>query len=231
MSAASPVEFRLRTTNTCLEQSEESLMTDTASQSPTLPDIGTEADLRLVLDAFREAGTDGLGGIVAGDVRLSSDRARAVIVALFGADASPAAAVSVFSTSDEGRLAVSLDFDLHRITKDIRGQIASGIGRNRVLMEILGGIPVEVSDRLDAAKATPRLATHLISTAADHLVWKVRLHVQDILAPVYDDADILSWSGSIGAADNAAREGLGQIIPLATAIRLEIPATMETSDA
>jgi hypothetical protein len=209
MSAASPVEFQARTTNTCLEQFEESLMTDTASQSPTLSDIGTEDDLRLVLDAFREAGTRGLDGIVA---------------------ASAAATVSVRATAGEGRLDISLDFDLHRITGEIRQQISGGIGRNRALMNILGGVPVEVSDRLDAARATPRLAGHLIATAADHLAWKVRLHVQDTLAPVYDDADILSWSGEIAIGDKAHRDLLGQVIPLATAIRLEIPASMENSN-
>jgi hypothetical protein len=230
MSAASPVEFQKRTTNTCLEQFEESLMTDTASQSPTLSDIGTEDDLRLVLDAFREAGTRGLDGVVAGHVRLSSERARALVDDLFGTAASAAATVSVRATACEGRLDISLDFDLHRITGEIRQQISGGIGRNRALMNILGGVPVEVSDRLDAARATPRLAGHLIATAADHLAWKVRLHVQDTLAPVYDDADILSWSGEIAIGDKAHRDLLGQVIPLATAIRLEIPASMENSN-
>jgi hypothetical protein len=205
-------------------------MTDTASQSPALSEIGTEDDLRLVLDAFREAGTQGLDAIVAGHVRLSADRARGIVDDLFGAGASATARVSVRATAAAGRLDVSLDFDLHAITGEIREQISGGIGRNRTLMNILGGVPVEVSDRLDAARATPRLAGHLIATAADHLAWKVRLHVQDTLAPVYDDADVLSWSGEIDIGDKAHRGLIGQVIPLATAIRLEIPAHMENSN-
>lgn len=205
-------------------------MTDTTSQSPASSDLGNEEDLRLVLDAFREAAAQGLDGVVAGHVRTSSDRAGAIIDELFGSGASPSATVSVRPTAAAGIIEVSLEFDLHRITADIRGQIAGGIGRNRVLMDILGGVPVEVSDRLDAARAAPRLAGHLIATAADHLAWKVRLHVQDTLAPVYDDADTLSWSGGIGIGDKAARDQLGRVIPLATAIRLEIPAFMENSN-
>lgn len=205
-------------------------MTDTARQIPASSEIGTEDDLRLVLDAFRETGSQGLDGMVPGHVRMSSDRARAIIDEVFGAGASPSATVSVRAAAGEGILDVSLEFDLHRITSDIRGQIAGGIGRNRPLMSILGGVPVEVSDRLDAARAAPRLAGHLIATAADHIAWKVRLHVQDALAPVYDDADTLSWSGGIGIADQAARDHLARVIPFATAIRLEIPASMENSN-
>lgn len=205
-------------------------MADTTIQSPASSDIGDEDDLRLVIDAFREAATQGLDGVVAGHVRTSSDRACAIINELFGSAAAPAAIVSVRPTAPDGNIYLSLDFDLHRITADIRSQIAGGIGRNRVLMDILGGIPVDVSDRLDAARATPRLAGHLIATAADHLAWKVRLHVQDTLAPVYDDADILSWSGEMDVGDRAALDQLGRVIPLATAIRLEIPASMENSN-
>ncbi len=202
-------------------------MTDTPSQSAALSD---EDDLRLVLDAFREAGSQGLDAIIPGHIRMSSDRARSIVEELFGVAASSSATVSVRATAGSGRLDISLEFDLRRITGEIRKQIAGGIGRNRPLMSVLGGVPVEVSDRLDAAKAAPRLAGHLIATAADHLAWKVRLHVQDTLAPVYDDADILSWSGGIGFGDKAARDQLGQVIPLATAIRLEIPADMENSN-
>ncbi|MNU37042.1 hypothetical protein D3C71_256700 [compost metagenome] len=205
-------------------------MTDTAIQSPASSGIGDEDDLRLVLDAFREAAAQGLDGVVAGHVRTPSDRACSIIEELFGSAAAPAATVSVRPTAADGTIDVSLEFDLHRITADIRGQIAAGIGRNRVLMDILGGVPVEVSDRLDAARAAPRLAGHLIATAADHLVWKVRLHVQDTLAPVYDDAGTLSWSGEIGIEDKAAHEQLGRVVHLATAIRLEIPASMENSN-
>lgn len=205
-------------------------MTDTASQSPASSGVGDEDDLRLVLDAFREAAAQGLDGVVVGHVRTSSDRARAIIDELFGSAAAPAATVSVRPTAADGTIEVSLEFDLHRITADIRGQIAAGIGRNRVLMDILGGVPVEVSDRLDAARAAPRLAGHLIATAADHLVWKVRLHVQDTLAPVYDDSGTLSWTGKIDIEDKAARDQLERVVHLATAIRLEIPASMENSN-
>ncbi len=206
-------------------------MTETVTQPPTSADIGNEEDLRLVLEAFREAGAQGLDAAIAGHVRLPAFAAQALVSEMFGSGIPETCAASVYPRAAEGQFAIAVEFDLHRITAELRGQIAGGIGRNRLLIDMLGGVPVEVTDRLDAARSAPRLAAHLIATAADHLVWKVRLHIQDALAPVYDDGDILSWAGSISVNDVAARQRIGQAIPFATALRLEVPASMEKRNA
>jgi hypothetical protein len=197
---------------------------DTVTETPPHDQGETGDDLRLVLDALR------FTNLVVGHVRVEPERARDVVSTLFGEEPSSSAVVLVVSRSRDEEVYVSLDFDLRRITDDVKQQVAQGIGRDRRLVDLLGGLPIEVTDRLDAAKSSPRLASHLIATAADHLVWKIRLLIQDTLAPVNDDGETLSWCGDIPLKDRGRLRQIGPILPFATVIRLDIPATLESAN-
>jgi len=185
-----------------------------------------EEDLRLVIEAIGEVSAANPGGGAAvGRSRIDSDRARRVIRRILGSDARKDASVSVYV--DGGADDLFLQFDMDAILEDIRRSVAAGIGRDRQLLDFIGGLPPAAAARLDAARSAPRLAGHLASTAADHVVWALRVRLQEILVPLHEDGRKLSWRGSIGKGALP----IGEALPFATEIRMDVtPETMETFD-
>jgi len=189
-------------------------------------DAFSEADLRLVLESIGEVASLPGAGLAAsvGMASASREHSARQISRIFAVDVAPGAAASVFTTEGRSDIDLLLVFDLDDVVADLRRDIAAGISKNRRLIDFLGGLPVDVTDRIDAAKANPRKAAHFVGTAADHLARALRIRIQDMLLPVADHGRQLSWRGRIplvGARDVAA----ASLIPFATSVMIEVPAS------
>ncbi|NTF17496.1 hypothetical protein G6L37_03720 [Agrobacterium rubi] len=194
-------------------------------------ELFAEDDLRLVLDSISHAASNSGGDLSAavGMMRMPDRATAKLIQTLFAAETRPGAAISVFKSSDATSIDVTLHFDLDDIVTDLRRDISSGISKNRRLVDFLGGLSADVTDRIDAAKDNPKLASHFVSTAADHLAWSLRLRIQDMLLPVMDDGRVLSWRGRLSTECHASFAA-SPLIPFATSVVIEVPASIVEND-
>lgn len=186
-------------------------------------DLFRRDDLRLVLDSIAELVGTGEQRPVAsvGQACLDPEHSAALILKIFGEEVSPDRVV-LFPTQSSSKIDVTLRFDLDDISLALRADVASGVTRNRKLVDCLGGIPASVIDRIDAARAQPKLASHFISTSADHLTRSLRYRIQDVLLPIAEEGRTITWRGKIepeAAADFAGKS----LFPFATTIMIEIP--------
>jgi hypothetical protein len=192
--------------------------------------LGSEDDLRLVLESFKDSGAATDGAFAVGVAPLPTREATDALYDIFRHGALLVDAdIAAYRTEGVGT-ELTVTFDLDHLAGHFRTVVAKGVGRDRQLVELLSGMPIEVTDRIDAAKANPRLAGHLLATAADHLVWRLRLRIQETLVPMSEHRSTLVWRGPLDTSDASAASVIAPLLSFATSIRLDLPAA-ETSNA
>lgn len=185
-------------------------------------------DLRLVMAAISEA-----AGLSAWDESrpplfaglLPEDPTRAWRT-VFECDP-PAAVEIAASSADSAESFVIVSFDLPSMRRRLKEAVSGGVSNCLPLMELLGGLPLSVSSRIDAARSDKTLASHFVSTAADHLAEAVRCQMSDLLMPLEVSGEVVHWTAVVPADSSKAWSRLPALLAFAT--RIHFISGRETS--
>lgn len=125
--------------------------------------------------------------------------------------------VTASSSSDPGSFIVAT-FDLAELRRRLVSAVSSGVSNSEPVVELLGGLPLSVSSRIDAAHDEPDLASHFVASAADHLTEAVRCVMKDSLVPLDESEDRIQWTSAIPSDANIAWRRLPALLAFASQI-------------
>lgn len=188
---------------------------DSTTTGPSPSD--EDDDLRLIMSAVSEiaarSGT-GLPPLFAG---LRPLDARKVWTAVFGTPP-PSAPEITASELGGGRSSVVATFDLPELRRRLVEVVSKGVTNDAEIMALLGGIPISVTSRIDAAHSDSTLASHYVASAADHLAEAVRCQMSDALYPLETSGDCVHWTAAIPDQSREAWQRLAPLLAFASRI-------------
>lgn len=178
-----------------------------------------EDDLRLVMAAISDA-----AGFAAFDQDLPPlfsglPPCNGALVFRSTFDRDPPTGVEITaSSSEELRSFVVVTFDLAALRRRLVETVSAGVTNSAPVVELLGGLPVSVSSRIDAAHENQALASHFVATAADHLAEAVRCQMSDLLLPLEVSGDCVHWTSAIPEDSVESWKRLPALLAFATRI-------------
>jgi hypothetical protein len=157
-----------------------------------------ENDLQLVMDAISDA-----AGFAAFDESLPPlfsglPPCDGSLVYRSTFDREPPADVEISASASEYiRSFLIVTFDLASLRRRLVETVSTGVTNSTPVVELLGGLPISVSSRIDAAHENLALAAHFVATAADHLAEAIRCQMRDLLLPLEVSGDSVHWTSAI----------------------------------
>lgn len=174
-------------------------------------------DLRLIMSAVAEVAS--LSGsesppLFAGLRPLDAGR---IWARVFGTP--PPVSPEITASDLEGGLSsIVATFEMPELRRRLVDVVSKGVTNDAAILNLLGGIPVSVTSRIDAAHADATLASHYVATAADHLAEAVRCQMTDALYPLETSGDCVHWTAAVPDRSPEAWERLVPLLAFATRI-------------